>query len=431
MVKGVDQTGAAFGSIKNRAAATGAQIRTMLGGALAAAGAYLGFRAIKGGIDELGHLSDVAMKTSTSVDELTQAATAMSVLGIQNMGVEQLAKAFDYMAKATGRTGMAGFYETVAQLGKIEDVAQRSQAAMQIFGRSGMEFMPLLNAANDGTEALQGLIGVMPGISDAAAQSADSVSDSMTIAGDNLKKIWYNALGVICRNLDEQFPGGVRQATAAAMVHFESWVKKAWRYLVWFGTNSGIVFSAAVTNWEEILKAFGEYFKDIFSAIGDFFVGMWNTTWEDWKNGKWFGKGPEMLAAGLEKAVEKAGKKLAPLLGLGDLIDLDFGDIDEGLRLELAKIEKLGEWYDKSVKTTRARAAEGGGGAMSLKTPAIRNDLILGGSNAATRLQLLGPTLQSETKKQTSILEKIAANTEKVADNTEENSTEKFDTIGT
>ena len=50
----------------------------------------------------------------------------------------------------------------------------------------------------------------------------------------------------------------------------------------------------------------------------------------------------------------------------------------------------------------------------------ISNDLILGGSNAATRLQILGPSLQSETKKQTSILERIAANTEKTADNTEE-----------
>lgn len=414
-LKGVDKTGAAFGSVRNRAAATGAQIRSMLGGALAAAGAYLGFRAIKGGIDELGHLSDVAMKTSTSVDELTQAATAMSVLGIQNMGVEQLAKAFDYMAKTTGRSGMAGFYQTIGEIGKVEDVADRAQMAMKVFGRSGMEFMPLLNAAKDGTEALQGLIGVMPGISDAAAQSADDVSDSMTIAGGNLKKIWHNALGVICRNLGEQFPGGVRQATAAAMVHFGGWVKKAWRTLVWFGTNSSIVFSAAVTNWEEILKSFGEYFKDIFSAIGDFFVGMWNTTWEDWGNGKWFGKGPEMLAAGLEKAVEKAGKKLAPLLELGDLIDLDFGDIDEGLRLELAKIEKLGEWYDKSVKTTRARAAEGGGGAMSLKTPAIRNDLITS-INEANRIALLGPQLQNETKKQTEIMSKVEAGVREVAD---------------
>ena len=126
----MDKTGAAFGSVRNRAAATGAQIRSMLGGALAAAGAYLGLRSIKGGIDELGHLSDIAQKTNTNVKDLTQTAAALNVLGIQNMGVDQIGKAFDYMAKSTGRTGMAGFYQTIEELGKIPDVARRSQEAL-------------------------------------------------------------------------------------------------------------------------------------------------------------------------------------------------------------------------------------------------------------------------------------------------------------
>ena len=112
-IKGVDKSAGAFGSIKNRAAATSTQIRSMVGGALGALGAYFTFRSIKGGIDELGHLSDIAQKTNTSVGDLTQTAAAMNALGIQNMGVDQLGKAFDYMAKTTGRSGMEGFYKTV------------------------------------------------------------------------------------------------------------------------------------------------------------------------------------------------------------------------------------------------------------------------------------------------------------------------------
>lgn len=189
-VKGVDQTGGAFSSIKNRAAATGAQVRSMLGGALAAAGAYLGFRAVKGGIDELGHLSDIAQKTSTSVGELTQTAAAMGALGIQNMGVDQLAKSFDYMAKTTGRTGMAGFYQTIAELGKIEDVAQRGQEAMKIFGRSGMEFMPLINAADTSVEALQTVVAAMPKVPQSAADAGDAMSDAMGFAANQVKSIW-------------------------------------------------------------------------------------------------------------------------------------------------------------------------------------------------------------------------------------------------
>ena len=71
----------------------------MVGGALAAAGAYLSLGAVKGGIDELGHLSDIAMKTSTNVGELTQMTAAFGALGIQNMSVENLAKSFDYCMK--------------------------------------------------------------------------------------------------------------------------------------------------------------------------------------------------------------------------------------------------------------------------------------------------------------------------------------------
>jgi len=107
-IKAVDKTAPAFTSIQGRAAAAAAKLRGMLGAGIAAAALYMGLRAIKEGIIELGHLSDIAMKTSTSVDELTSTVTALNVLGIQNMSVEQLAKSFDYMAKTTGRSGMSG-----------------------------------------------------------------------------------------------------------------------------------------------------------------------------------------------------------------------------------------------------------------------------------------------------------------------------------
>ena len=87
-VKATDQTAGAFSSIQKRAATVGSGIKNALGGALAAAGAYLGASAFVSGIKELGSLSDTAQQASVSVDELTKASTAMSVLGIKGMGVE-------------------------------------------------------------------------------------------------------------------------------------------------------------------------------------------------------------------------------------------------------------------------------------------------------------------------------------------------------
>ena len=421
-IRGADKTGGAFSSIKSRAALTGAQIRSIVGGAIAAAGAYLSIRAIKGGIDELGHLSDIAQKTSTNVEELTKAATAMKILGVQGMGVDQLGKAFDFMAKATGRMGMEGFYQTIEELGKIPELSKRGQAAMKVFGRSGMEFMPLINAAKDGTAAFQSVIDAMPGVSQAAANSGDAISDAMEIAGSNIKKIWLNALSVICRNLDGMFAGGVREAVSKAFAYFENWIQTAWRRSVWFCTNAALIFQSMVANWTEVLGAFGTYFKDIFKAMGEFFAGMWNTTWEDWRNGKWFGKGPEMFAEAMEKAIDRVGKRLAPALGLGDLLEYDASDLEESLRKKLAAAEQLQDAYDKAVKIGKVGQGSDGGEVGAFASKRISNELIMGGSNAATRLQLLGPQLQSESKKQTSLLEKIATNTEKTAENTEESS---------
>ena len=57
--------------------------------------------------------------------------------------------------------------------------------------------------------------------------------------------------------------------------------------------------------------------------------------------------------------------------------------------------------------------------AAAQKAPTIRNTLIMGESNAAMRTAMLGPQLQNEQKKTNSLLEKIAKNTEKTANNTE------------
>ena len=65
VVKGKDETAGAFASIQARAAAASLKMRRMLGGALAAASTYLGVRSISRAINELGNLSDLAMRAGT------------------------------------------------------------------------------------------------------------------------------------------------------------------------------------------------------------------------------------------------------------------------------------------------------------------------------------------------------------------------------
>lgn len=389
-VQAKDQTSAAFGSIKSRAAATGAQIRSMLGGALAAAGAYLGFRAVKGGIDELGHLSDIAQKTSTSVGELTQTAAAMGALGIQNMGVDQLTKSFDYMAKTTGRSGMAGFYQTIDELGKIDDVAKRGQEAMRIFGRSGMEFMPLINAADTSVEALQTVVAAMPKVPQSAANAGDAMSDAMGFAANQVKSIWLQGLGAICGWFDNEYAGGVREASLTAGNYMEYYAKTAAaKCIMWY------------RKVQEYLKRFGD-------SIGTFIgAKMAGGSWEE----AWNMAGDAYKQAALE--YEDVAKDL----------EQQEKDRTERFKREFEDraiaIKKFQKAYDGAAISIDKRKAKDGLAAsdsgMAMSTPQVRNELILGG-NEANRVALLGPQLQNESKKQTVILDRIAENTKNTAD---------------
>ena len=390
-IKGVDKSAGAFNSIKGRAAATSGQIRSIVGGAIAAAGAYLSFQAIKAGIDELGHLSDIAQKTSTSVDELTQTAAAMGALGIQNIGVDQLGKAFDYMAKTTGRTGMEGFYQTIGELGKIPDVAQRGQEAMRIFGRSGMEFMPLINAADTSVEALQTVVNAMPSVPQSAANAGDAMSDAMGFAANQVKSIWLQGLGAICGWFDNEYQGGVREASLKAGNYLEYYAK--------VGVSKALKWYGKIT----------EYLKRYSNSIGAFIgAKMGGASWSEAFD----------AAAGEYERTKSHYDEVAEELERKDEERTErFRRTFEDRKIA---IEKFQGAYEKAAVSIKKREELDSKDAVDVyhKTK-VSNELIMGGSNAATRLQLLGPTLQSESKKQTAILEKIAANTEKTADNIE------------
>ena len=393
-IKGVDKTHTAFESIKARAAATGSAIRSAVGGAIAAAGAYLSARAIAGAVNELGQLSDIAQKTSTSVDELTRATTAMGVLGV-NMDVNGLAKAFQLMEKNTGRSGLQGFYDTIGELGKIPDAADRAAAAMKVFGRSGMEFMPLINAADETTNALEDVINAMPGVSQAAAKAGDDASDAMKIAAQGMKSIWMNGIGTVVGWFSKNYEGGIRQAAAAGA-----------NTLTYYAKTGVAVAIAAFQR----LQQFWEGYKSFWSAVGDFI-------------------GAKLGGMSAAEAWDYAAQNFALDL---EAINTKLEEIDDNLSDRTARfttefedraafVEEFYKAYDKAAKSTKARVlALDSETALAAKNPAIRNDLIMGGSYAALRTAINGPDLQSETKKQTSILERIAQNTEKTAENTEE-----------
>lgn len=372
-VTGIDKTGAAFNSVKMRARATGASIRAALGGALAAAGAYLSLRSIGGAIGQLGQLSDLAMKAGTSVEFLTKATTAFQVAGL-NVSAESLVKAMQYMQKNTGKQGEGGFFELTKQIAAIPDAAQRAQAAVQVFGRSGLELLPLVNNGQAAIEKFQKLQSIMPGVSTAAANAGDAANDALTIFGKGAQAIMLKAVGKIAALWGDEFPGGVRAGALNAINAVEWFCKKAYALATKWGAKIGNAFNA-IWNW---------------AANGY----TWEQAWSE------FGEVNEILNNQMDsqlKAIDKARDDYKKTLS-----EMSADDLANALNPNKGGAAAAGESF----------------GAAAAKR--ISNALIAGGSNQANRLAILGPQYQNETKKQTSLLEKIAKNTEKTAENTEE-----------
>jgi hypothetical protein len=387
-VKAQDKTAGAFASIQSRATAASARLRSVLGGALAAAGAYMGFRSVMDGINNLGHLSDVAQKTSTSVDELTRAGTALNILGIQNMNVEQLAKSFDYMQKTTGRSGMDGFYQTIREIGKIPDAAERGQAAMAIFGESGMQLMPLINAADKSANALKDVIDVMPGIPQSAADAGDDAADAMAIMSDNVKNIWQMGIGTIVGWFGKNYEGGIRTAALHA-------------------SNSMILYAKiAVQTALQYYRKFSGFFEKVGGWVGTF-------------------AGTMMAGGGIGEAFKAANEDWRETAKAQDVVEEALEKRDRERRERWgaeweerrAKIARFAKSYNRAVRTTRDRNLLDGEDPLAQdavgKAKKFQNELVMGGSHRASQLAAMGPQMTNEIKKQTGILEKIRVNTQK------------------
>jgi len=369
-IKGVDQTGAAFKSISARAKATGASIRSIMGGAIAAAGAYLSFRSIKGGIDELGKLSDLAMKSGTSVDALTKSALAFQVAGL-NLPVESLAKSFQYLKKQTGEGGIDNFYKVAQSIAAIKDPAQRGAELVKNFGRAGLELQPLIDGGEAAIEKMRTLTDIMPGVSQAAADAGDAAADALTVFGTGAKDLMLRAVGKIISLWADDFPGGVRAGALSAYNYLETFLKKAYATISKWGTN----IMASFAWWKDLFTNGYDSANQIFAATTNMSEAEYNA---------------RMAAA--DKARADYLEKLKTL----DVDDLA-GALGGGGKSAAPLAEEIG--------TTAAKAAH-----------RVTNQLMLGGSSSAQRLALLGPEYQNESKKQTSLLKEIAANTKKAAE---------------
>ncbi len=83
------------------------------------------------------------------------------------------------------------FYAIADGLAKIQSPAERSQVAMDIFGRSGQNLFPLLSEGSKGIKNMQDRLSALGLIMDEAGiKKADKLDISLNILGMQLKNLW-------------------------------------------------------------------------------------------------------------------------------------------------------------------------------------------------------------------------------------------------
>lgn len=427
-VKGINQTGSVFSQISKSIRGLGASLAGIAGVA-----------AIGSTIKELGRLSDVAMNASSSVEEITKMSNALGVLGVHGASVESLAASFQRMTRTTGETGVEGFKKMIGEIANLGTAQERATAAMAVFGRSGLQYMPLVEAAvKNGTGALDEMIAAMPGVSDAAANAGDAVSDAMAIAGSSMKSIWTDAVGWVAEQFDGMFAGGVREAASKAGAYVEYWAKRIWRsFEVSIGNMvRAVAFFAddwkgnfsKIWEWtKSLFKSLGELTWNWVKSVGSFFAEFGRQVWSMLK-GDGFNLEKVLGSTDFKGALAQFREEVADATSKTNIFpdglfeSLKTEDLDETLGKKIEAAAKIG------IANANAAISVGASGIAEKASKTARgasvsasNAFVQGGSYAAVTAGMRQSirredAMLSQTKKQTGILDKIRAATEKTAE---------------
>ena len=198
--------GLSFGKIAGAAALAGAAVKV---GMLAIEAATAGARAVVDGfgdaIDLGGKLNDLSSRTGESAGNLLILQTAFENTGVGadkvGTSVNKLQK---FMADAAaggaeqgatldalgismsdlaGKTPTEQMQALAGKIASISDPTERARAAIEVFGKSGGELLPLLNNFGEEIEGAKGQLGDMPKVMDRSAKALDTLGDNLSSIG--------------------------------------------------------------------------------------------------------------------------------------------------------------------------------------------------------------------------------------------------------
>lgn len=250
-------------------------------------------------IDLGGRLTDLSARTGETAGKLLVLEKAFTNTGVSSDAVgtslnkmqkfmvdaaqggqaqtEALNRLGITMSELAGKTPTEQMAVFAQRIAGIQDPAQRAEAAMSIFGKSGGELLPILQNFSGELEAASAQLGSMPGVMDRSAKAFDSL-------GENMQTINSKVMQFAAGFLEGALPALNKFTSALSGVDAAGWgqatmgiITRIADRLIGAFQDPLAVIAAYGTSFEVAVKTFGNAFFNTSSTVIDFLVKSMET----------------------------------------------------------------------------------------------------------------------------------------------------------
>jgi hypothetical protein len=222
--------------------------------------------------DFSSNLTDLSSKLNVSTDDLQKLGYAGSLVGVSTAdvgnslkfmrkGLEEGAGAFAQLGLSIGNLRTMDASGQLAAIGaaisNIKDPAQQSLAAMEVFGRGGVNIMALLRSDIQGTMEEAGRFGLVIGSDMVSA--GDAYEDSITKVSAALDAMQRNVIGALVST--PEFQETLEKITDAAL-DFSKWVSDHGPEIKLFWKDVAEILRGVADMFADIAK-----YKDLISLV--------------------------------------------------------------------------------------------------------------------------------------------------------------------
>jgi hypothetical protein len=250
-------------------------------------------------IDLGGRLTDLSARTGETAGKLLVLEKAFTNTGVSSDAVgtslnkmqkfmvdaaqggqaqtEALNRLGITMSELAGKTPTEQMAVFAQRIAGIQDPAQRAEAAMSIFGKSGGELLPILQNFSGELEAASAQLGSMPGVMDRSAKAFDSL-------GENMQTINSKVMQFAAGFLEGALPALNKFTSALSGVDAAGWgqatmgiITRIADRLIGAFQDPLAVIAAYGTSFEVAVKTFGNAFFNTSSTVIDFLIKSMET----------------------------------------------------------------------------------------------------------------------------------------------------------